>query len=451
MILSRSKPIPAKFALFAMSTLAMSFLSTIWSVYFTSNNSITVSVERKTSKASSVTAKAKLSSRFASNSRNDEVTNSTNVRNVGNVAVNNNGSGVKFCTPQMKCPRPMDYHTTCKNLATQEGTPEKSFGQPPPLPSVRDLDNFLEVLQSFFHGKRVALIGDSLTRQWFETLSCRLGLHLQFYEMRNSMAPQRIAEAQEYRVKCDPLKAPKGNETIYPYMRAFPSHFLPLDPHDRLPPLAASNNTSTARGCKEIQTTLEYFKLEIGRKSAGVIDLFAEVGDVDMIVINIGIHYGTARKYISDLRHIMEKCAQVNSKYSASTYVNNSTNFRIMKKLCLFRETFPRHWVPRDYRHDDTSFAKGEETPLSTPFDKKLLNQASCGPFLPGIYPVRYNPNSYVDDIAYAYDVGVVKVEHFAKSAWKWHFPGDCTHYCHDDEFWDLVHQSLVDTAIERW
>ncbi|KAL7468097.1 hypothetical protein ACHAXS_008325 [Conticribra weissflogii] len=452
MISSRSKPIPTKFAIIALASLVISVLSTVWSVYSTANNSRIIYVERNALKDGIEIAQPKSSLRFASNSENDEVTNSTSKKHV---LENDVVSDLKFCSPRLKCPRPTDYHQTCKNFATEQVIPGEAFGQPPPIPSVRDPSNFLEELQSFFHGKRVALIGDSLTRQWFETLSCRLGLHLQFYEIKKSKAPQRVEEAQQYNIKLDSMKPPKGKGLVHPYMRAVPDHFLPLDPHDPLPSLTMSNRKNTTRGCTEIQTTMEYFKYELGRKSAGVLDLFANVADVDVIVFNIGIHYGTAWKYLNDLHFIMEKCAQVNSKHSTSDSAKNSSNStespRSAKKLCLFRETFPRHWLPRGYRRNDTSFGKGEEIPLSTPFDKKLLNQQSCGPFLPGIYPVRYNPNSYVDDIAYAHDVGVVKVEYFAKSAWKWHFPGDCTHYCHDDEFWDLVHQSFVDTAVERW
>ena len=32
-----------------------------------------------------------------------------------------------------------------------------------------------------------------------------------------------------------------------------------------------------------------------------------------------------------------------------------------------------------------------------------------------------------------------------------WHVKGDCTHFCHDEEFWDLVHESLLDAVAEKW
>ena len=362
----------------------------------------------------------------------------------------------QFCTPDLKCPRETDYHPTCKDAAMKPVPHDEEFGQTPPLPFVQDPENFLQRLQEFFHGKHVALIGDSLTRQWFETLSCRMGLHLQFYEVSKTKSPERLRQASQQNIRLENAKSPRGKGTIYPYMRAFPEHFMPLDAHDPLPPLAESPNNNTQHDCKKLRTTLEYYKYDILDRSSDIFEFVATKGNADVIVFNTGIHYATGTTYFNDLRILMQQCANVNSMNAAESFPSsetiNKTNSNLIKKkkLCLLRETFPRHWVPRDYTHNNSSKSI-HKIKLETPFSKTLLRRTSCGPFLPGIYPIRFNPNSYVDDIAMTYNnLGIVRVESFARSAWKWHVKDDCTHFCHDDEFWDLVHESLMNTASEK-
>jgi len=79
-----------------------------------------------------------------------------------------------ICSIQpQSCPNRNAYKPSCKISALHQAIHDEGHLS---LPKLKDPSHFLADLASFFHGKRIALVGDSLTRQWFETLSCRLGL-----------------------------------------------------------------------------------------------------------------------------------------------------------------------------------------------------------------------------------------------------------------------------------
>lgn len=357
----------------------------------------------------------------------------------------------QMCIPQgLTCPRKSDYHRTCKHLALIPSPPstDKYSNDPPPLPSVHDPDLFLQRLLKFAQGKHIALVGDSLTRQWFETLGCRLGLHLQFYTRVKKKVPQRIVEARQQNITIANAKRPTGSSAIFGYMRAIPNMYLPLYHNESLPSLNA-NSAKTDGRCQPLRTTLEYYKLDkLDDREVDILDFVSTMGNADIIVFNIGVHYSAteANRYLRDLRFLMQQCDGINLL---------PPDERGNKKLCLFRETFPRHWVSKEYVDNDASLDyqnSSLQPPKDWKFDKTMFRE-TCGPYLPGIYPYRYNHNSFVEDVASHYnDVGVVHVEHFTRNAWKWHetHPLDCTHWCHDDELWDLVHESLIDTAIGK-
>lgn len=342
----------------------------------------------------------------------------------------------QFCLPTLQCPRKTDYHPACKESALLKGAV---------LPSVHDPDNFLHRLMAFVEGKHVALVGDSLTRQWFETLGCRLGLHQQVFYHESGIVPERIVEARRFNLTIDDARSPKGmNDTMFGYMRAVPDQFLPFYPQDPLPTMMPRQSTNSQTACQKLRTTLEYYKYDtLNRSSASILDFVASKADV--VIFNIGVHYTYAKLFLHDLTFMMQQCEKINSMEATINGGNPK------KKLCLYRETFARHWVSKDYVENDPTLDyrnDGIETPKDWKFNRTLMRN-TCGPFLPGIYPYRFNPNSYVRDISDASNVGVVPVEELSRNAWGWHKGGDCTHFCHDKELWDLVHQSLIDTATK--
>lgn len=142
-------------------------------------------------------------------------------------------------------------------------------------------------------GSRFALVGDSLTRQWFETITCFLGLSV----------PTWFAIP------------PAGVPMVGP-----PMH---LNPHGYS---GRTAGYSIAGG----SSTVEYFHLET---ASNLSDVLHYCQASDFVVINFGVHYHrpqwTDQSMIrSDILSAAQECKRSGTR-------------------CIFRETFPQHFPTR--------------------------------------------------------------------------------------------------------
>lgn len=301
------------------------------------------------------------------------------------------------------CPDVNAYHKSCRQKAI-------SSNFPPPQ-ELADPQNFVPRLLNFFQGKKVALVGDSLTRQWFETLSCRLGMDPTWYP--KNKIPARLKKwAVSDGILFKPMNAAPRNYRkygkVYGYARSLPSRkILPKKPN--MP-------------CRRFKSSLEYYHIgtfsEEDSIIAKTINAIAENSDV--IIVNIGAHY-RADNDSEDLldihlKEVMNTCGEINM---------NSD------KQCFFRETLPAHF-------------QFKSKPCGEYIDSSEENK-KCGPIKKGSSPSPMNRN--IAKYGEIYNVPIVNAS-VLKDFWRWHNNDhDCRHFCEDNEVWDLLHESLLQAA----
>lgn len=324
-----------------------------------------------------------------------------------------------ICSIQpQSCPDQYAYKPSCKILAMHQAIHDEGHLS---LPKLRDPSNFVSDLITFFHGKRIALVGDSLTRQWFETLSCRLGLKQTWFRKTESLKklPPHLALAKN------------KNNVTFTNVNHGPRH---MKSGHYLGYATSSNQFSStsklgkfqdSSACQPFFTNIEYYHLELLQEQTSdtksLVEFISNVSDV--MIFNVGAHYADEKQIHNldrDLQTLLEICGTYNTNTSISR--------------CFFRETLPAHFQFKDkpcgeYNFEDKAIACGPTDPnLISPFNQNL---DICGK--------RFN-------------VPIIKAS-MLQPAWRWHghIPSghkpDCRHYCQDNLVWDLLHESLLQTA----
>jgi hypothetical protein len=358
----------------------------------------------------------------------------------------------KICPPQRRfCPSPGDYARSCsnsdKNLKSSQRPSSSS------LETSRD-DALLDHLLHAFQNQRVTLVGDSLMRQWYETLTCRLGLQPQWFP---TVTKRFVAETPLRRLQVahnefnlsfpDLHRSPSGMKKVAGYSIATTAEYPSKVTTQTLVRAAGkpSLGTSRTKACTAsgipFQSTLEYFHLEElsrlekipGNATFSVaqrmMEFFFQKSTV--VIFNLGIHYRVqptidiSLSLSHDIGDLFQACSQLQSTNSS--------------RHCLFRETFPQHWVPQSSRR---------KFPQNWAFNLTQIDRTICGPFDVNIHSGIFGgvaqdrlENIFQD---YSSSVGVVRVQELWKEAWQWHPPGDCTHFCRDAKLWDLIHGQLL-------
>lgn len=313
----------------------------------------------------------------------------------------------KICTPKSKCPYNSGYRESCGEQANIS----------PFLPKLEE-EKFVSSLLSFFHGKRVALIGDSLTRQWYEMLSCRLGMDIRFFSLDQPL-PSRLLEAQKAGVQIAPLHVPpqymvENNKVAHGYATS-----------------SVSLDTDTPVDCQTLESTLEFYHQDTLPKNGGLLDFIADRADV--VVTNVGLHYkidecDDCPQYKEDLEKVFQTCSTINLSGRAK---------------CMFLETTPQHF---QFEGDPNS--SGYFTVTSEDGTEKTRKK-QCGPIDYKESP-SHKANMMADGLSKKYQVPIVHVESILRDAWRWHVHlnsegfTDCTHFCQDNEVWDIFHSALI-------
>ena len=319
------------------------------------------------------------------------------------------------------CPDANAYKGSCRQNATSE-IPDGG------LPPLHDSDTYIPRLLQFFHGRRVTLVGDSLTRQWYETLSCRLGMKPKWYAVgrqRNAPGIKHLRDAARHNnvtfkaMNTSPknMRKKAGRLGVYGYSRASSR------------PQEKKYSNFSSPSCQFLNTALDYYHVnnlgETGSSTEAVFQFITNNSDV--VVFNIGAHYdGELDLLDDDLQEIMELCGEYNADAKEKSE----------DKRCYFRETLPAHF----------QFESKPCGEYLVDTEKEVLPQ--CGPMHSKVLsPFNANVSRYGNE----YGVPIVNAS-VLFDAWRWHVPNpgkhvDCRHFCQDNEVWDLLHESLLQTA----
>jgi hypothetical protein len=286
-------------------------------------------------------------------------------------------------------------------------------------------DDLLVKLRSIFHRRRVVLVGDSVMRQWFETLSCRLGMPANWFELRNGMSgntdpTNRLEKIMETSgIFIAPLNRPPAglaNSSGYSFAS---TEISPLD------------NTTDYCG---FETKIEYVKYDVTRPVHNITNLWnaimmphglddANYEREPLLIFNLGLHYtkSTRESYTKDLNRVLEACGDLN-------------RIEPGKVRCLFRDTIPQHHVIKP---------PAERFPVDWQFNTNDLGKG-CGPFDEFQNKVVF-PN-FTDWYRMAESHGVPVIKIMDNPIWidAWNYHNDCTHYCQDSLLWDVLHWTFV-------
>lgn len=249
------------------------------------------------------------------------------------------------------------------------------------LSAVSHSDN--DRLRARLQRARFALVGDSLTRQWFETLTCFLGLSV----------PAWFAVP------------PAGTFTPHVPMHVRPRGYT-FDSGTEIAGYSVAGGPAT----------LEYFHYDQG--DSEIRDILRHCQPFDFVVINMGIHYPRGMDNTSQPPRAPKTPARERDLRAAVAECEAS------RVRCVFRETFPVHFdTPTGYYGKNL---RKVCRPLRDPraaFDE--MNQplhsiiGTQFPILPTFGPMA--------------------------SAWAEHkVKGDCAHYCSDAPGWSQVHLTLL-------
>ncbi|GFH44473.1 hypothetical protein CTEN210_00947 [Chaetoceros tenuissimus] len=318
------------------------------------------------------------------------------------------------------CPDKYAYKPSCKISAMHQAIHEEGHLA---LPKLKDPSNFLADLVTFFHGKRISLFGDSLTRQWFETLSCRLGLKqtwVKTMEKSDALPPHLILAKNKYNVTF-------SNVHIGPrHMKS--GHYLGyVTSANQFSSTSKLDKLQDGSACQPFFTSIEYYHVDLLKEQTSdtknLVKFISNVSDI--MIFNIGAHYADEKQLHnldSDLQTLLEFCGSYNTDATSR---------------CFFRETLPAHFQFKDKPCGEYNF------------EEKAI---ACGPTDPNLMsPFNENLDAYGNK----FNVPIIKAS-MLQPAWRWHghtqsgHKPDCRHYCQDDLVWDLLHESLLTTVNRR-
>jgi hypothetical protein len=326
-----------------------------------------------------------------------------------------------------KCPLRPYYNNACSNEAEEKYRDKlKSLGwQGLSRQRLEDAvgnkrDELLVKLRSIFHQRRVVLVGDSLMQQWYETLSCRLGMSAKWFELGNTEPSERLEDILNTSgIFISPLtRLPEGMSRCAGYSIAS----------------TEVNDTDNTTDYCGFETKFEYVKYARMSPKHKILNFWntlmmpeyrdgSTYGRETLLIFNIGLHYTKYPRdlYTSDLSKALKACGDMNK-------------VRKGRVRCLFRDFFPQHHL---IKPPATRF------PKDWMFNEKDLEKG-CGPFDEFQNLVVF-PN-YTDwyRLAESHGVPVIKIldNPIWIDAWNYHF--DCTHYCQDSILWDVLHWTFV-------
>jgi hypothetical protein len=287
-------------------------------------------------------------------------------------------------------------------------------------------DDLLVKLRSIFHRRRVVLVGDSLMRQWFETLSCRLGMPSTWFELnglRGNTDPSKRLEriVNTSGIVIAPLKSPPAGLANSSGYSIASTEISSLD------------NTTDFCG---FETKIEYVRYDVTRPGHKISNLWNALmmphGPDDaiyeketLLILNLGIHYTkkSRESYTKDLNKVLEACGVMNRIEPA-------------KVRCLFRDITPQHHLIK---------SPAEKFPVDWQFNRKDLGQG-CSPFDEFQNKVIFPNHTDWYRMAESHGVPVIKImdNPIWIDAWNYHEDNDCTHYCQDSMLWDVLHWTFV-------
>ena len=248
----------------------------------------------------------------------------------------------------------------------------------------RSLEAVSSGVEGILKGKRLAAVGDSLTRQWFETLSCALNLTATWYPLA---AGKRSAETA--------IEAEQNG--------VIPMHTAP-QPHDIKAFKVHGYALAEGRGL-----SLAYYHLDFYNETV----LPFLLTKADIIVFNIGVHYNAMDMYERDMAKLFK----------------DLSSCRAYDKKCFFRETLPQHF----------------STTSTGVYDPTAKRPFHCGP-IPHHAKTPYNV--VAANLSRAYGVPTVSVDLFHPLWRYHRKDGDCTHFCQDPIVWDRLHQSFLNAVV---
>jgi len=278
-----------------------------------------------------------------------------------------------------------------------------------------DETQLLPDLLSLFGSHKVALVGDSLTLQHFETLSKRLNLRSHWFA--NGSTPSRILRArQHYHLE---------------FSNFAPAYFEP----EQVGYLVATPPATPANANRHC-TQLEYFKMYNLQRAKNVTQLLEFLfEESDIVIFNLGVHYRERKLYQWDMQQLFQACGVVNQQNQ-----NQSQNTYNKNKHCLFRETLPQHTQPNkkhfdkfptDWRYNGSDTVRG------------------CGVFQPTVHSIVFQSRDWLTKLSETHGVPVIRVFDEFVEAHRWHPGFDCTHYCQDNMLWDIFHKKVVDVIMQ--
>ena len=327
-----------------------------------------------------------------------------------------------------QCPDANAYRNSCKSKARTIRSPRGG------LPPLQDPDHFIPHLLHLFNNRRVALVGDSISRQWYETLSCRLGMKPKWYPLqairrndkfRFHRLPQRLRDAEQlHNISfVDMANVPKEYKeigTVHGYSHAG-------SPKSR-DSTAIHNKSGGGPSCQFLNATLDYYHMnrlgESGTDTRKVFEFITNSSDI--VIMNIGAHYSEKLDVLdSHLETVMKLCGEYNT---------NAKRERNSHKKCFYRETLPAHFQFQSKPCGEYLLDHGDEKKRCGPMKSRIAS-----PF-----------NEHVRKYGKAYGVPIVDGS-MLMDAWRWHFSDihDCRHFCQDNEVWDLLHESLLRAAVD--
>ena len=317
----------------------------------------------------------------------------------------NNSSGIRIGGVMGTLP----FRPNCKTRVALQDTEKEHPPNNTNLAFVNETQ-LLPDLLSFFGSHNVALVGDSLTVQHFETLVQRLQWRSQCFA-HGSTPPRILRARQQYRLEFSDFVFGKVG-----YLAATP----------KSTPINAQRNNCTQ---------LEFFKLQNLQKTKNVTQLLEFLfEESDIVIFNVGVHYRRNNSYKSDMQQIFQACGVVNQNQNT----NNNTN----NKHCFFRETLPQHTQPNKKKFD--------VFPANWKYND-ADTEHGCGGFQPTVHSIVFQSRDWLTNLSETHGVPVIRVMDEFVEAHRWHSDGkgDCTHYCQDNMVWDIFHRKVLDVIMQ--
>jgi len=239
-------------------------------------------------------------------------------------------------------------------------------------------------LKTYLRGRRVVLLGDSVTRQWYDALVCYLGAEFPGWDAGVAAARRRTGELTRLAGKDIRFSHQEFNSVVLPeigaQIAAYVFHAPGLTPQKR-----------------------------------AIISYHARVEHADLIIINEGLHYNDKTGALGkSLENIIRHCQQEHAN-------------------CVLRETTPQHFSGQSGLYKD----RGKQKHCWPP----TFQEAATAKFLPkanwrnGVLRKVASRYPHIPVMAVFDDMLPLGFAH----------PGtDCTHFLGDMEVWEPSHFKLV-------